>query len=337
MLGPLSHSDPRQSDTNPKPLHGRRTRQNGSMASGAAKKLSENAWAALGEALATFQWYKPQFETMVRSRFGDAPELLSRLNFADPKRRVTGDLIAGLRSNESRYQPIVLDALMALADVDENFPHLARLDDGQSKLAAARQALAQVKAATDSYSKLASERERVRSEYEARSVANQSKRAHDATLSDLLARFMTMHSSPNPQQRGRDFEAFLNALFTLWDLAPRAAYSLDHEQIDGAFTFRTDDYLLEARWWNEPLQPKELNDFKVKVDSKARNTLGLCIAVSGFTAGAIANHSRGQTPLILMDGADLVPVLEGRIGLDEVLERKRRHAAETGEPMFRAM
>lgn len=313
------------------------TRQNRPMASAAAKKLSENAWAALGEALATFQWYKPQFETMIRARFGDAPELLSRLNFADPKRRVTAELIAGLRSNELRYQPIVLDALIALAEVDGDFQHLARLDDGAEKVTAARQALAQVKTATDRYSELTAERERIRSEFDARSVTNEAQRMHDGTLSDLLGQFMTMHSSPNPQQRGRDFEAFLNTLFTLWDLAPRAAYSLDHEQIDGAFTFRTDDYLLEARWWNEPLQPKELNDFKVKVDSKARNTLGLCIAVSGFTAGAIANHSRGQTPLILMDGADLVPVLEGRIGLDEVLERKRRHAAETGEPMFRAM
>ena len=53
-------------------------------------------------------------------------------------------------------------------------------------------------------------------------------------------------------------------------------------------------------------------------------------SVSGFTDGAIAKHSQPQTPLILMDGTDLFPILEGRIGLDEVLERKRRHAVETG-------
>ena len=45
---------------------------------------------------------------------------------------------------------------------------------------------------------------------------------------------------------------------------------------------------------------------------------------------------RGQTPLILMDGTDLMPILEGRTELSEVLERKRRHAAETGSPMYRA-
>jgi hypothetical protein len=35
-----------------------------------------------------------------------------------------------------------------------------------------------------------------------------------------------------------------------------------------------------------------------------------------------------------MDGSDLFPGLEGRIGLDEVLERKRRHTAETGIVLF---
>ena len=116
----------------------------------------------------------------------------------------------------------------------------------------------------------------------------------------------------------------------------RATYDLAHDRIDGAFTFRTDDYLLEARWWNKPLEPKELNDFRAKVDGTARNTPGLCVAVAGFTLGAIEMHSRSQSPLILMDGADLMPILEGRIDLDEVLERKRRYAGETGNAMYRA-
>ena len=74
----------------------------------------------------------------------------------------------------------------------------------------------------------------------------------------------------------------------------------------------------------------------MKVNRKARNTLGLCISISSFTNGAIEEHSHDQTPLILMDGIDLMPILEGHIPLAEVLERKRRHAAETGNPMFRA-
>jgi hypothetical protein len=55
------------------------------------------------------------------------------------------------------------------------------------------------------------------------------------------------------------------------------------------------------------------------------------IAVNGFTSGAIAEHSQG-TPLLLMDGSRLFAVLDERIALGDLLERLRRHAAQTGSP-----
>lgn len=301
-----------------------------------SKRLSEDAWMALEEALGSFQWYKAPFDTMVRSRFAGAPEVVAQLNFSEPKRRVAGQLIAALRVREVKYQGLVIDALVGLAQTDPDFPHLKRLDDGEALREEARRALRQLKRVTDRYSELAAERERLASELEEAEAANAARRSHHLKLVELHQRFMAMHADQDAQQRGVDFESLLNELFALWDLTPRAAYNLDHEHIDGAFTFRTDDYLLEARWWATPLGPKELNDFKAKVDGKARNTLGLMVAVNGFTEGAIVKHSHSQTPLVLMDAQDLMPVLEGRVGLDEVLHRKRRHAAETGCPMFRA-
>ena len=301
------------------------------------RKLSERAWTALGEALRTYHWYKRDFETLVRARFSDAPQALAAVNFNGTKREATSQLIVALRSNEQKHQGLVIDALVALSDVDPEFPHLARLDDGDDKVREAKSALAAVRAVTQQYSELAAARESILRQAERSREQEFARRLHDEKLSDLRDRFLAMHASADPQQRGRDFERFLNELFQLWDLDARAAYSNDHEQIDGAFTFRTDDYILEARWWATALGPKEVNDFKVKVDGKARNTLGLCVSISGFTDGAIAKHSQPQTPLILMDGNDLIPVLEGRIGLDEVLGRKRRHAAETGNAMYRVV
>ena len=96
-------------------------------------------------------------------------------------------------------------------------------------------------------------------------------------------------------------------------------------------TFRTDDYLLEARWWKEPVEPKLLRDFEGKIRAKAQNVLGLLISINGFSEGA-RSKSADQTPLILMDGTDLLAVLESRIELPELLERKWRHAAQTGSP-----
>ena len=303
----------------------------------AFQKLSEPAWQALAEALRTYHWFKSDFQTLVRANFADAPDVLAAVNFVDTKRTATGQLVTALRLKERKYQPVVIDALVALSGFDPAFPHLARLDDGPSLVAEAKAAHDAVRAVIAQHSELASSRESARREAEETREKESARRLHDSRLDQLRLQFLEMHrSSDEPQARGRAFEGFLNALFELWDLNPRAAYSIEHEQIDGAFTFRTDDYILEARWRAELLQPKELNDFRVKIDGKARNTLGLYMSISGFTEGAIVKHSHGQTPLILMDGADLMPILEGRIELTEVLERKRRHAAETGSPMYRA-
>jgi hypothetical protein len=183
------------------------------------------------------------------------------------------------------------------------------------------------------HSKQAEAREKVREETARDAEARDLRRTHEELLRVLKERFMEMRSMTNHQARGHLFEGLLNELFALVDLHPRASYSLESEQIDGAFTFQTDDYLLEARWWAEPLQPKELNDFGMKVQSKAKNVLGLMVAIGGFAPGAIEKHSHG-TCLVLMDGADLFAVLDGRIPFAEMLERKRRHAAETGCPML---
>ena len=302
----------------------------------AVQRLSEPAWQALAEALRTYYWYKDEFQTLVRANFADAPDALAAVNFTGTKRTATGELIRVIRLNERKYQAVVIDALVSLSKFDPEFPHLVRLEDGAVRVAEAKAAYHAVRSVVDEYSELAAARESARREAEEARVKQDARRLQASRLNELKIQFLQMNgSSADPQARGYEFEKFLNALFELWDLSPRAAYSLQHEQIDGAFTFRTDDYILEARWQADPLQPKDLNDFRAKVDGKARNTLGLCISISGYTEGAITQHSRSQTPLVLMDGTDLMPILEGRIELKEVLERKRRHAAETGIPMYR--
>ena len=302
----------------------------------AVRRLSEPAWQALAEALRTYYWYKGEFETLVRANFADAPDALASVNFNGTKRAATGELIRAIRLSERKYQEVVIDALVSLSKFDPGFPHLARLEDGALRVAEAKAAYHAVRSVVDEYSELAAARESARREAEEARARQDELRLHNSRLDVLRIQFLEMAgSSVDPQARGYAFERFLNDLFELWDLNPRAAYSIEHEQVDGAFTFRTDDYILEARWRAQPLQPRDLHDFRAKVDGKARNTLGLCVSISGFTQGAIAQHSRSQTPLILMDGTDLMPILEGRIEFTEVLERKRRHAAETGNPMYR--
>lgn len=295
------------------------------------KKLSEGAWTALTEALSCYHWYKQPFENLVRGRFADTPELLGQLNFSEPKRKVVSHLVSLLRANEAKYASLVIEALLGLAEVDPDFRALARETEDPDRLTDARSAHDLVVEVTKSFASHIRSQERIQSEQNRMAEAERVRGAHYEKLSHLKSEFLAM-SMPgvDTHQRGTDLEHLLNRLFNLHDLEPRASYSLKHSQIDGAFNFQTDDYLLEARWWNEPLQPKHLSDFRYKVDGKAKNTLGLCIAIGGFTEGAVTEHSRNGTPLILMDGSDLMTILDGLIELPVVLEKKRRHAAETG-------
>jgi hypothetical protein len=294
--------------------------------------LSDLPVTAEPAAYLTFYWRKRDLESFLRGHLRDFPELLAPLDFGGYKRSVAGELVGLLRRDEGRYQGLAVDMLVELSKFDARFPRLAREEDGEKLVRTAQAALVDVRKMVDLYSTDAEARAKIRAEIEAEAEHSAGQRGHRESLGVLRDRFLQLHGgSLTPQQRGTAFEAFLNELFGLFDLEPRAAYRLVSEQIDGAFTFRTDDYLLEARWWKGAVEPKDLRDFEGKIRRKAANVLGLLLSVNGFTDGARKWVAEG-TPLILMDGQDLLAVLDDRIELPELLERKRRHAAHTGEP-----
>ncbi len=63
------------------------------------------------------------------------------------------------------------------------------------------------------------------------------------------------------------------------------------------------------------------------------NALGLFLSMSGFSPEALQRLHGPPLSFILMDGSDLVAVLEGRIDLTSLLIAKRRHASQTGNPL----
>jgi hypothetical protein len=301
------------------------------------KRLHPQAYDALGDALVHFYWYRQDFARLLRSELGAHPAVLAGLEpTAESKRDTAGAVVDRLRQGESRYRDVILALLLTLAEFDEQFPHLARLDDGAAKVADARAALERVRSVTGAYRR---DLDRARARQAAiRAAADQDRRARGAAeeLVGLRARFLALSASSDPRARGLALEPFLRDLFALFDLDPRGAFALSYEQIDGAFTFDTDDYLLEARWRAARADTAQVRAFEAKVAAKTHRTGGLFVSIDGFTPGAVEALTGSGTRLLLMDGADLMAVLDGRIGLDELLLRKRRHAAETGRPYLSA-
>jgi hypothetical protein len=115
----------------------------------------------------------------------------------------------------------------------------------------------------------------------------------------------------------------------LFDLAPSGSFRRIGEQIDGAFVLNGEHFLLEAKWQQDQINLADLRDLDGAVKTSLENTLGLYVSVMGFSKDAIEAYSQGNRPTILcMDGSDVIFVLEGRIDLCDLLERKKQIAVQ---------
>ena len=130
----------------------------------------------------------------------------------------------------------------------EDFPNLERQQDGAALVANAKAAVKSLRKWTAQYSSLIQAQEQLQREQEEQKAKYEARRSHARVLEELRGQFLAMHSDQDAQGRGRRFERLLNDLFFLYDLNPRKSFVIADEQIDGAFTFNTDDYIIEAKW-----------------------------------------------------------------------------------------
>jgi len=138
----------------------------------------------------------------------------------------------------------------------------------------------------------------------------------------------------DPQPRGYGFEKFLTKMFNSFGLNARGSFRLVGEQIDGSFELNGQTYLVEAKWQNQQTAVKDLHGFHGKIGEKAAWTRGLFVSYIGFSEDGLKAYGRAKN-IICMDGFDLSEVLRRELPLDGVLERKVRHAAETGQAFAR--
>ena len=295
------------------------------------KRISAEAYQALRDALASITWNKRAFEYYVKAALRDTPELVAGLPFSEPKRAVVDILVNRLLDDEKSFQQVTLSLMLEISSLT-SFPNLELIkDEGDRamRLETAQRAVEHLRKVTDAYSDEISARERIIAEREGRRAQEDAQRTFVDEVEGLRKRFLSLQVESNPQRRGIDLETLLTDLFMLFDMEPRLAYKLDHEQIDGSLSFDTDDYIVEARWRVEPTDRGDADVFAAKVRRKGKNALGLFVTMSGMTRSALEQY-RESTPFIVVDGSDLYLVLDQRIRLDDLLRLKKRHANDTG-------
>ena len=292
------------------------------------KTIAPAAIQSLKEALTLVYWYKSELRSFLSQCISD-PGVLSRLNWTEYKRNIVATIVDHLAMNEEVYQRDLIRLMSEVSNITD-FSHLSKLDDGKKKATEAKAAVDALRAQLKGHQDIEEEQEKSE---ERRKQAHQKLMQVNAVqeeLEKLKAEFYVLVGSDNPQQRGFSLEKVLKGLFNLFDLDPKASFRISGEQIDGAFSFEGTDYLLEAKWQQEPVAAKDLDGMAGKLSRKLENTLGLFLSVNGYSEDAVKVHSSGRRLVILMDGSDLMAVLEGRIDLVQLLLRKRRKASETG-------
>jgi hypothetical protein len=157
----------------------------------------------------------------------------------------------------------------------------------------------------------------------------QAKPAHDKQKFSTLQVELMALGDFGPQERGYAFEKFLKKAFDMFALQARDAFRLEGEQIDGSFVLGNETYLLEAKWQNVQTGILELHAFHGKLEQKAAWTRGLFVSYTGFSEAGLQSFGKGKR-VICMDGHDMSDAFSRELPLSTVLERKVRHAAETG-------
>lgn len=297
------------------------------------KIISPAALQALKEALTHIYWFKSELRSFLSHTLSD-PSILGRLNWEDYKRNIVATLVEHLAKNEDVYQRDIIRLMDEVARVND-FSHLRKLDDGQEKEKNARHAVEALKKQLVGNQKLREQEKEAEKRREEAHKRMLRVNAVQTKLAEINSEFLGLLTEENAQKRGYRLEKILRELFQLFDLDPKASFRITGEQIDGAFSFEGTDYLLEAKWQKDPVDAKELDSLAGKLLRKLENTLGLFLSINGYSEDAVKAHSSGRRLLLLMDGNDLMAVIEGRVDLVQLLLRKRRKAAETGNIYLR--
>lgn len=134
------------------------------------------------------------------------------------------------------------------------------------------------------------------------------------------------------QKRGYELEKLLLDVFEFFGIKVETPFKLAGEQIDGSFNFQGNNYILEAKWQNQQSANNHLYTFAFKIESNTLYPRGVFLSISGFSEEAINRISHNKKPqLVLLDAADLILVLDGRIDLPTLLEEKIKLAQTRGE------
>lgn len=224
----------------------------------------------------------------------------------------------------------ILQLALFLAD-QTSFPDLLNWEDSTTKLADAKLSVTELK------KYLAKQNEEIKNEQEKEATKNRAREEKvkiqraQTDKAKLEERLKLLHPQIGTQQGGYDFQFWFFDLLDYAEITNRRPYTSNGRQIDGSLTLDGTTYLVELKFTASQSGSTDIDSLKAKVESKADNTMGIMLSISGYSTVAISEASGRKTALLLLDSSHVYLYLVGSMKFDEILSRIRRHASQTGE------
>ena len=179
---------------------------------------------------------------------------------------------------------------------------------------------------------VATARDRAESKRQAVELREQQRRRQQDLLR-LKDRLTILASQQGTAEAGRAFQDWFYDLVDYFEILHRRPYWTGGREIDGSVTVGDTTYLVELKFGRKALGAPDVDTFRRKVESKADNTMGIIVTMSGYTGPAVEAASGERSPVLLMDYRHVYAVLEGVLKLDELIGRIRRSASQTGRAL----
>lgn len=251
----------------------------------------------------------------------------------ESKRDFLGRLFDQLQETD-RHRGIILTMAKFLAE-QRSFPDLEGWEDSDIKVSEAKKAVAALRTYLEEQERTTKEEANFQEQLRLQREKNRAALTQLQTMDTLTSRLQTLSLQIGTQQAGYDFQDWFFDFLDFSEAVCRRPYVHSGRQIDGSVTVDGTTYLVELKFTKGQADAPDIDIFKSKVNSKADNTMGLMVSISGYSSVAVSDASYAKTPLLLLDHEHLYAVLTGFMTFDEIVQRVRRHASQTGEAYLR--
>lgn len=263
-----------------------------------------------------------------------SPERFNILPYTgvNTKREYLSDIFMNLVSRTDTTGHSFIYELAKSLVAMKSFPDLAGWEDSKIKIESAHKACELLRNEFRKLSELDKDEKEIVLRRKRAREQKEKQQYNVQAFEDIKIKLTELLRGLGSQKSGYGFEDWFYKLADYYEIENRRPYrDANGRQIDGSLTIEGITYLVEAKFTQKEIGSQDVDIFFNKIKSKADNTMGIMVSISGFNSNAVRTASCDRTTIILMDHSHVFNLIIPQLmTLREVIQRIARNAAQTG-------